>query len=177
MPNLKNPFFTKSVIYILKHDDSGAMGVIINKPIKNLTIKEILKKLDINTSSNNSLNHLNKPVVIGGPISEDRGFILHSFKKKFISSIIISKNIFMTSSKDILEYIARNNHSKNMLMTLGHCIWNKNQLENEILENVWLTTSANTKILFKTPFSEKWIKSARNIGIDINKLTENFGHA
>ncbi|XBC39507.1 MAG: YqgE/AlgH family protein [Buchnera aphidicola (Nurudea shiraii)] len=177
MPNLRNPFFKKSVIYIFKHDNNGAMGIIINKPIENLTIEKILNELKINISSNNTLSHLNKPVIIGGPISEDRGFILHSFKKKFISSILISKNIFITSSRDILEYIANNQDSKNMIMTLGHCIWNKNQLENEILNNIWLTTSANNSILFNTPLSEKWVKSAQNIGIDINILSTNFGHA
>ncbi|XBC38147.1 MAG: YqgE/AlgH family protein [Buchnera aphidicola (Floraphis choui)] len=177
MPNLQNSFFKQSVIYICKHDRNGAMGVIINKPIKNLTIKKILNKLKINISSENSTNSLNNPVIIGGPISEDRGFILHSFKKKFISSIVISKDIFVTSSRDVLEYIATHKYSNDMLMTLGYCIWGKNQLENEILDNIWLTTSANTKILFDTPLSERWTKSANNIGINMYQLTTDFGHA
>ncbi|WP_187307839.1 YqgE/AlgH family protein [Buchnera aphidicola] len=177
MPGLQNPFFKQSVIYICKHDKNGAMGIVINKPIENLTIKKILNKLNINIPPNDYINNLNKSVIIGGPISEDRGFILHSFKKKFVSSILISKNVFITSSRDVLEYIANHTKSNNILMTLGHCIWQKNQLENEILDNIWLTASANNNILFNTPLSERWIESARNIGVDIFRLTTNFGHA
>ncbi|XBC37936.1 MAG: YqgE/AlgH family protein [Buchnera aphidicola (Meitanaphis elongallis)] len=177
MPNLNHPFFKKSVIYIWKHNKDGAMGIMINKPIANLTIKTILNKLKIQIPFKNLPNHLNKSVIIGGPISENRGVILHSLKEKFVSSILISNNIFITSSQDVLEYVANCQNIDNILMILGHCVWKNNQLEKEILNNIWLTSLANTNILFHTPLSERWMKSVRNIGIDINRLTTNFGHA
>ena len=177
MPKLKDPLFKHSVIYICKHDNTGAMGIIINKKIENLTIQKILNQLKIDIKPSNNLKNFSKPVIIGGPILEDRGFILHTFKKKFTSSTIISENLCITTSRDILEYIAHSENPQNILMALGHCIWKKNQLETEIVKNIWLTAPADTKIIFNTPLSERWKKSARNIGINILQLTSEIGHA
>ncbi|WP_044010663.1 YqgE/AlgH family protein [Buchnera aphidicola] len=177
MPGLKDPLFKNSVIYMCKHDNNGAMGIIINKKIKNLTIQKILHQLKINIKSSNTLDFKN-PVIIGGPILEDRGFILHTFKKKFTTSTHISNDLSITTSRDILEYIANLNNPKNILMALGHCIWKQHQLEQEIAKNIWLTTPADIDIIFNTPISEKWKKSMYSIGImNILQLTSEIGHA
>lgn len=179
MPGLKHPLFKHSVIYMFKHDNRGAMGIIINKKIENLTIKKVLYQLKINihTSSKISQKH-NYPVIIGGPVLEDRGFILHtSFKKKFTSSTTISQDISITTSRDVLEHIANLNVPQKILLALGYCLWHKNQLEYEIANNIWLTTPADIKIIFETPFSERWIRSAKNIGINMSQLTSEIGHA
>ncbi|WP_428994307.1 YqgE/AlgH family protein [Buchnera aphidicola] len=176
MPGIEDPFFKKSVIYICKHDSSGTMGIIINKPIENLKIKDILIKLKIKNIKEEN-KEINKPVILGGPQSGDRGFILHSSKKNFSSSIKVSKKTLITTSKDILESIEKLEKPKNILVALGYCSWKKNQLENELLENSWLTAPANSYVLFKVPMKKKWNEAAKILGADIKKITINFGHA
>ncbi|XAJ77554.1 YqgE/AlgH family protein [Buchnera aphidicola (Chaitoregma tattakana)] len=176
MPGIEDPFFKKSVVYICKHDSNGTMGIIINKPIENLKIKDILIKLKIKDIKKESAE-INKPVILGGPQSGDRGFILHSSKKKFSSSIEVSKNTLITTSKDILESIETLENPNNMLLALGYCSWKKDQLENEILQNTWITAPANSYILFKAPMKNKWYEAAKILGIDIKKTIINFGNA
>ncbi|CAL4324592.1 YqgE/AlgH family protein [Buchnera aphidicola] len=177
MPGIKNNRFKESVIYICEHNKHGAMGIIINKAIKNLTIKKILKKLNINTSTCLFGPRISDPVLMGGFHSEDRGFIIHSSKIEFSSSINISNDVFMTTSRDILESVGELEEPNNILVALGYCIWGKDQLEQEILNNFWLTALANKEILFDTPIKQKWAKAAENIGIDIKKISLNAGYA
>ena len=177
MPALQNSFFKRSVIYICEHNEEGAMGIIINKPMENLTISGILEKLKINPENYDTTIKLDKPVFIGGPLAEDRGFILHSAQQIYTSSICISDTIVITTSRDILEAIGTQSQPENILVALGYCAWEKNQLENELMENTWLTTPANSNILFKTPIFERWREAARSIGIDIHNITNDIGHA
>ncbi|WP_343188189.1 YqgE/AlgH family protein [Buchnera aphidicola (Ceratoglyphina bambusae)] len=176
MPGIEDPFFKKSVIYICKHDSNGTMGIIINKPIENLKIKDILKKLKIKDFKKKN-KEINKPVILGGPQSGDRGFILHSSKKKFSTSIKVSKNMLITTSRDILESIESLEDPENILVALGYCSWKKNQLENELLENTWIITPASNYILFKVPMKNRWTEAAKTLGIDTKKITMNFGNA
>ncbi|WP_343190123.1 YqgE/AlgH family protein [Buchnera aphidicola] len=176
MPGIEDPFFKKSVIYICKHDSNGTMGLIINKPIENLKVKDILIKLKIKNIKKEN-EEMNKPVILGGPQSGDRGFILHSSKKSFSTSIKVSKNTLITTSRDILESIETLEDPNNMLVALGYCAWKKNQLENELLENSWLTAPANSYVLFKVPMKNKWNEAAKILGIDVKKITINFGNA
>ncbi|MEL7698003.1 MULTISPECIES: YqgE/AlgH family protein [Pantoea] len=177
MPSLQDPFFKRSVVYLCEHNEEGAMGLIINKPMENLTVEGILKKLKISAEDRDPTIKLDKPVFTGGPLAEDRGFILHSAQRTFTSSIRISDNTVITTSRDVLESIGTTSQPSNVLVALGYCAWEKDQLENELMENAWLTTPANSNILFQTPISERWREAARSIGVDIHNMASDAGHA
>ncbi|WP_312055984.1 YqgE/AlgH family protein [Pantoea brenneri] len=177
MPSLQDPFFKRSVVYLCEHNEEGAMGLIINKPMENLTVEGILKKLKISAEDRDPAIKLDKPVFTGGPLAEDRGFILHSAQRTFTSSIRISDNTVITTSRDVLESIGTASQPDNVLVALGYCAWEKDQLENELMENAWLTTPANSNILFQTPISERWREAARSIGVDIHNMASDAGHA
>lgn len=177
MPALQDPLFKRSVVYICEHNDEGAMGLIVNKPMDNLTVDGILTKLKISPTPRDPAVRLDKPVFAGGPLAEDRGFILHSAQRTFTSSIRVSDNTIITTSRDVLEALGTPEQPENVLVALGYCAWEKDQLEGELLENAWLTTPANSNILFHTPIAERWREAAKSIGIDIHNITSEAGHA
>ncbi|KQN64608.1 YqgE/AlgH family protein [Erwinia sp. E602] len=177
MPALQDPMFRRSVVYICEHNDDGAMGLIVNKPMENLTVEGMLKKLKIDTDSRDPAIKLDKPVFSGGPLAEDRGFILHSSQGSFGSSIRVSDNTVITTSRDVLETMGTAQQPQQVLVALGYCAWEKDQLEEELLENAWLTAPANSNILFRTPIAERWREAAKSIGIDIHNITSEAGHA
>jgi putative transcriptional regulator len=177
MPSLQDPLFKRSVVYICEHNEDGAMGLIVNKPMENLTVEGILKKLKISASERDPAIKLDKPVFAGGPLAEDRGFILHSAQRIYSSSIRISDTTVITTSRDVLEAIGTTTQPNNVLVALGYCAWEKGQLEDELLENAWLTSPANTNILFQTPIAERWREAARGLGVDIHNIATDAGHA
>ncbi|MFU9135570.1 YqgE/AlgH family protein [Erwinia tasmaniensis] len=177
MPTLQDPLFKRSVVYICEHNDEGAMGLIVNKPMENLTVEGMLKKLKIVPAPRDPAAKLDKPVFAGGPLAEDRGFILHSADLTFASSIRVSDNTIITTSRDVLETLGTPERPKNVLVALGYCAWEKDQLESELLENAWLTTPANSNILFTTPIADRWREAAKSIGVDIHNITSDAGHA
>ncbi|MBE5253619.1 MAG: YqgE/AlgH family protein [Enterobacterales bacterium endosymbiont of Blomia tropicalis] len=177
MPSLQDPFFKRSVVYVCEHNEEGAMGLIVNKPMENLTVESILKKLRIDSDNRDPAIKLDKPVFSGGPLAEDRGFILHSAQRIFSASVRISDTTVITTSRDVLEAIGTKSQPENVLVALGYCAWEKDQLESELMENAWLTTSANSNILFKTPIAERWREAARSIGVDIHNMASDAGHA
>ncbi|WP_426817505.1 YqgE/AlgH family protein [Winslowiella sp. 2C04] len=177
MPALQDPLFKRSVVYICEHNDEGAMGLIVNKPMENLTVDGILTKLKISPTPRDPAVRLDKPVFAGGPLAEDRGFILHSAQRTFTSSIRVSDNTIITTSRDVLEALGTPEQPEHVLVALGYCAWEKDQLEGELLENTWLTTPANSNILFHTPIAERWREAAKSIGIDIHNITSEAGHA
>lgn len=176
MPGIQDPFFKHSVIYICQHDENGTMGIIVNKPIENLTIKDILKKLKITLVKKHHFQ-LDQPVIIGGPQAGDRGFILHSSQKNFATSIKVSEKTLVTTSRDVLESIETLEEPQNILVALGYCTWTKKQLEHELLDNTWLTAPARSDILFHTPMAKRWFEAAKILGVDVHKLTLHVGHA
>lgn len=177
MPALQDPFFKRSVVYVCEHNEEGAMGLIINKPMENLTVEGMLKKLEVVSDQRDPAIRLDRPVFGGGPLAEDRGFILHSAQHLFSSSIRISDTTVITTSRDVLESLGTASQPEHVLVALGYCAWEKNQLENELLENAWLTTPADETILFQTPIAERWRAAARSLGVDIHSIASDAGHA
>lgn len=167
MPALQDPIFRRSVVYICEHNTNGAMGIIVNKPLENLKIEGILEKLKITPEPRDESIRLDKPVMLGGPLAEDRGFILHTPPSNFASSIRISDNTVMTTSRDVLETLGTDKQPSDVLVALGYASWEKGQLEQEILDNAWLTAPADLNILFKTPIADRWREAAKLIGVDI----------
>ncbi len=130
MPALRDPIFRRSVVYICEHNTNGAMGIIVNKPLENLKIEGILEKLKITPEPRDESIRLDKPVMLGGPLAEDRGFILHTPPSNFASSIRISDNTVMTTSRDVLETLGTDKQPSDVLVALGYASgrkvnWNK----------------------------------------------------
>ncbi|RKS87357.1 putative transcriptional regulator [Orbus hercynius] len=175
MPTLNDALFGRSVVYICEHNQDGAMGIIINKPIEDLTIQTVLSRLDITPYKNCA--ELEQPVFIGGPLAEEQGFILHSPQKGFSSSITISDDVMITTSLDVLKSIGSVEQPKDLLLSLGYASWGDRQLEYEIAQNDWLVTQAKSDIIFESPIDERWRLAAQSIGVNIETMSIQMGKA
>ncbi len=173
MPSLNDSFFDKTVTYICEHNKEGAMGLIINLPV-NLTLNELLSQINENVEEVPKLKEL---VLSGGPVSQDRGFVLHSPQNCWHSSLALTDNIMITTSKDILMALGTEKAPNEFIVTLGYAGWGPGQLEQEIRENSWLTTPADTDIVFNTPAELRWKKATDRLGFDITHLSSDIGHA
>ena len=171
---MRDPRFRFSVIFIVSHDKSGAMGIIINKNKAGLTISDLLEQVGIE----GEVKVANTPVLNGGPVDIDRGFVLHSsdyFKEE--SSLIISKTLSLTSTKDVLESLVSDDHPENAMLAVGYAGWGPGQLEQEIAENSWLVTDADESLIFSDDLSNKWALVLADMGIDPGCLSQSGGEA
>ncbi len=175
MPNLEGPYFERSVVYLCDHNEEGAMGLVVNLAI-NLKLGELLDQLEIVPDPAHQKS-LAKPVMQGGPVAVDRGFVIHSPIEGFSSSLKMSDDIMVTTSKDILQTLGTDNEPKQFLMALGYAGWEAGQLEQEIINNGWLIVPANSKIIFDTPIHRRWEEAANTLGIDVWQLSSQAGHA
>jgi len=191
MPSLGDDYFNKTVTYICEHNDEGAMGLIINMPV-NITLQDLLKQIEENdleesnkeqeaasTTVKNILldNSLEQLVLSGGPISQNRGFVLHRTQSGWKSSLALSDEIMITTSKDILMALGTEQAPEQFMVTLGYAGWGPGQLEAELQTNSWLTIDADSDILFNTPIEQRWQKATEKLGIDIAHLSSDVGHA
>ncbi|OZB04529.1 MAG: DUF179 domain-containing protein [Idiomarina sp. 34-48-12] len=174
MPSMDDPYFARTVTYICEHNAEGAMGLIINQPVE-LSVEDLLEKLEIVIPEHNQ--RLDGPVYSGGPLARDRGFVLHSADQNWRSSVQISDDVVITTSKDILEAMGKGNMPSDYLLTLGYAGWEAGQLERELAENSWLTIPADSDILFHTPSKERWQKAVKKLGIQTWQLGPDVGHA
>lgn len=175
MPKILDPFFQKSVVYICEHNKNGAMGLIINKPINNLFIDNILNNLNIKINKN--VIYHTQQIFYGGPIEKTHGFILHSPKNIFHSTLKLSDDIMITTSKDVLKTIGTEKQPQSTFIALGYSSWEQGQLEEEIIKNNWLTAKADSNIIFHTPISERWNKATSIIGKNVFNISNQTGHA
>ena len=173
MPTLKDSYFDKTVTYICEHNEEGAMGLIINVPV-NVTINELLAQLEDDIPSR---SHLTQRVLTGGPVSTDRGFVLHSPQAGWSSSLALSDDVMITTSKDILSAIGTNTGPDSSIIALGYAGWTAGQLEQEMQDNSWLTIEADDDILFNTPIHKKWQAAVNKLGVDVWQLAPGAGHA
>ncbi|MGG4610322.1 YqgE/AlgH family protein [Providencia sp. Me31A] len=177
MPSLTDPYFEQSVVYVCEHNEKGAMGIVINKPIDDFSVDTMLKKLEITISDKISHHNLKKPVIAGGPVAEEHGFILHTPVGGFLSSLHLNDDVMVTTSKDILETLGSERSPTHSLVALGYSSWEPGQLEREIIENSWLTVEASPELIFDTPINERWAAAAKLIGINIHTISMQAGHA
>lgn len=173
MPSMGDTYFDKTVTYICEHNDEGAMGLIINLPV-NVTLNELLTQIDAEKDGEPSLEQL---VLTGGPVSPQRGFVLHSPQEGWNSSLALSNEVMITTSKDILMALGTEDAPNQFMVTLGYAGWGPGQLEQEIIDNSWLTTPADKEILFDTPIEQRWKKATEKLGIDLAHLSTDVGHA
>ena len=174
VPQLNDPNFHQSVVLICKHDDEGAVGIVINR-LTDHKMSDIFEQLGLEISSS---IHINRPVHEGGPVYPELGLVVHSgTDSQWESSMEIGESLHLTSSRDILEDMARGKGPDQVFMTLGYSGWGSGQLEDEISRNSWITTPADRSILFNTRIEDKWRQSAELIGIDISRYSGDVGHA
>lgn len=174
MPGLGDFSFNQAVVYVCAHNEEGTMGIIINQPLFEVTLGEILEQMEI-TSRNEKVNA--QSVYLGGPVQPERGFIIHRPNDEWQSTLITSGDIGVTSSKDILQAIAEGDGPEEAIVILGYAGWGAGQLEEEIAKNYWLVTPATPEILFKTPSTERWSEAAALLGVDMLNISGETGHA
>ena len=173
MPGLEDPRFDRSVIYVCSHDESGAMGLIINQELENLNFEGLLEQLEIDTSGETP----DIPVHVGGPVEPGRGFVLHSADYVQDSTLVVSETLALTATVDILRAMAEGHGPLHSLLALGYAGWAPGQLEQEIVANSWLTADADDEIIFFTEFEQKWTRAMAMLGVNISMLSSDSGHA
>ena len=173
MPSMSDPNFFRSVTLMCQHNEEGAIGIIINR-LSSFTLGEILHQLDIRCEHPQISSMM---VLDGGPVSPDRGFVMHPPEDGFESSIRINDDIMITTSRDILAAIATGNGPEQFVVALGYAGWGDGQLESEMRDNAWLAVPADKTLLFDSPLDGRWAMAVGSLGIDIDNLHGVGGHA
>ncbi len=174
MPGLGDPNFHHAVTLICEHNADGALGITINRPMDDIHLGDVLDQLELGDSDETlratTLFH-------GGPVEQERGFVLHTPLGKWEATLSISEQLGVTSSRDILAAMIRGEGPEQCMVALGYAGWAAGQLEQEMADNAWLSTPASHNILFDVPSSERWRAAARTMGVDISRLSDQSGHA
>lgn len=172
MPGLSDPLFANSITYICDHSSEGAMGLVVNRAME-LHLSDVFEQMSLAYKEEQGRG----PILAGGPVNTQRGFVLHPAGSTWQSTIQITPEISLTASRDIIAAIAEGHGPENALFILGYSGWSAGQLEREIKENSWLTVPADTDILFRTPLEQRWHAAAMRLGIDMNLMPTQAGHA
>ena len=173
MPGLLDDNFNQTVTYICEHNENGCFGLVINRET-DVTFTEVIHQMEIDASD--SIDH-NKLIYHGGPVQQERGFILHQPLGEWSSSLKINDHMALTTSRDVLEAIAHDEGPDKSIITLGYAGWSPGQLEQEIAANTWLSCPAEEQIIFDIPAEKRWQSAADLLGIDLQLLSNDAGHA
>ena len=173
MPSMGDPYFARSLTYICEHNDQGALGLVVNRPI-DMTLQALFERLSLTLSDR---GRRDAPIYFGGPVQMDRGFVLHAPAGNWQSTLRVRDAIGLTTSKDILEAVGRGEGPQKMLVTLGYAGWDAGQLEHELAQNAWLTVEAKDAIIFDLPSEERLPAAMELLGVDYARLADSAGHA
>ena len=173
MPGMQDDRFERSVIYVCAHTGDGAMGLMINRPIRDLSFSSLLGQLNIEHSQ----QQLSPPILAGGPVDIVRGFVLHSPEYASSATLAMTPLASLTVTTDIIRDISKGAGPENYLIALGYVGWGGGQLENEIKENAWLPVEASKELLFLLSFEKKWEFALKKLGIDPLLLSSEQGKA
>jgi putative transcriptional regulator len=177
MPGMGDDTFGGAVVYLCEHNEKGALGLVINKPI-DIKLKNLFEKVELRLSRSELAE---QPVFFGGPVSTERGFVLHERQGEqgagYNSTLSVPGGLEMTTSKDVLEALADGAGPRRVLVTLGYSGWDAGQLEEEIGRNGWLTVNADPQVIFDTPVEQRYNKALALLGIDPRMLSQEAGHA
>ncbi len=183
MPGLEDAAFSKSVVYVCEHSERGALGLVINKP-SDLSMTGLFEKVDLPLHRQDLVN---SPVLQGGPVHTERGFVLHdamlidadtpSDESIYASTMTISGGLEMTTSKDVLEALSIGAGPKRVLISLGYSAWGEGQLESELAENSWLTVGADVEVIFDTPIEQRYERAMGLLGLQSWMLSSEAGHS
>jgi putative transcriptional regulator len=173
MPGMADPNFAQTLTFVCEHSPDGALGVVVNRPI-DMTLAALFEQIDVAAPARGLGD---APVMFGGPVQVDRGFVLHRPLGNWQSTLAVSDEIGLTTSKDILEAVARGEGPTSLIVTLGYAGWSAGQLERELAANAWLTVAADPGVVFDTPVEHRLPAAMRLLGIDPSMLSEDAGHA
>lgn len=173
MPGLQDERFARAVIYLCAHNEDGAMGLVLNRPIEALTFPDLLEQLNIADHDPSS----DIRVHLGGPVDASRGFVLHSPDYVRDSTMVVDNHFALTTTVDILRAIAQGRGPKKRLLALGYAGWGPGQLDDEIMRNDWLSVSADEALVFGEEADAKWSQAMGKLGIDPILLSDEAGHA
>jgi putative transcriptional regulator len=173
MPSLIDPNFAQTVAIICEHTTRGALGIVLNKPLP-MRLSDVLSQMKLEPSS----DHIgSQPVLRGGPVSTDRGFVLHRPGGQWDHTHKVSETIQVTTSRDVLAAMARGEGPSDAFIALGYAGWESGQLEREMRENAWTSMPVDARVVFELPYEERWIGAFRLLGIDVDRLSLVAGHA
>ncbi|MEI8297325.1 MAG: YqgE/AlgH family protein [Pseudomonadota bacterium] len=177
MPTLADPNFAQTVTLICEHTDQGALGIVINRPMA-MGLAEVFQQLSLPTDATELRD---QAVLRGGPVHQERGFVLHppgaDGTSPWDATLQVSPTLHVTTSRDILNSMAHGTGPHQAVVALGYAGWEAGQLEQEIRSNAWLNVPADEAILFHTPYEERWHAAVRLLGIDFERLSSQAGHA
>lgn len=188
MPAMEDKYFAKSLIYIAEHNEQGALGIIVNRPI-DMTLSTLLKHIELPQETEVdevvvadgapvAIGEMgNMPVFFGGPVQTDRGFVLHRPLGAWQATLAVNDHIGLTTSRDVLQSVGRRGRPTDMVITLGYSGWGGGQLESELAQNAWLTVRADARILFELPYESRLSSALALLGIDSAHLAGQAGHA
>jgi putative transcriptional regulator len=173
MPAMSDPYFAKSLTYICEHNDHGALGIVVNRPI-DMTLSSLFEQIGVSLEDDAIGT---RAMYFGGPVQTDRGFVLHQPQGAWNSTLAVGNNIGLTTSKDILESIACGEGPKDFIVTLGYAGWSAGQLELELSQNAWLNVPAESPVIFQLPWDQRLQAALTMLGVDWASLSEEAGHA
>ena len=173
MPQMKDPRFERSVIYMVAHTDDGAMGLVLNQLADSITFPDLLEQLEIDRS----LSEQPISVHFGGPVETGRGFVLHSPEYQQEATLPVDHTVSLTATVEIVKDIAEGRGPRDCLLALGYAGWGPGQLETEIQQNGWLHVSADSELVFNKDISKTWEQAIAKLGFDLSMLSEDAGHA
>ena len=176
MPSMQDPVFGGAVVYICEHNDKGVLGVVINKPT-DMTMEILFERIDLHIAAGLHSGVVNEPIMFGGPVQDDRGFVLHTPGAAYSSSLTVTDEVAFTTSIDVLEAVANGDGPQRLLVSIGYAGWSPGQLEDEIGRNGWLTVGADAHVLFDLPIEERYNAAIKLLGIDPMMLASEAGHA
>jgi len=173
MPAMADPNFARSVVLMCQHSDEGAMGLVINRTI-GMSLMDLLEQMGLQTQLPSVAS---ASVFLGGPVQTERGFVLHDVGPVYQSSISLSDELMLTTSKDVLEAISLGKGPRRFLVALGYAGWGAGQLEEEIRANAWLNMPAATDLVLSAPIEARWQAAVQRVGVDLSRLSSQSGHA
>lgn len=176
MPSMQDPIFGGTVVYVCEHNENGVLGVVINKPT-DMTMQVLFDRIDLKLEAAPGAPIIDEPIMFGGPVQDDRGFVLHTPGTRYSSSLTVTDEVAFTTSIDVLEAVAAGTGPQRMLVSIGYAGWSPGQLEEEISRNGWLTVGADAHILFDLPIEDRYVAAMKLLGIDPLMLTSEAGHA
>lgn len=173
MPAMPDANFARTVVYVCAHTAEGAMGLVVNRTIDQVTFPDILEQLNIDpTPACDSIR-----VHFGGPVEAARGFVLHSGEYQQAATLSVTQDVALTATTDVLRSMADGNGPRHALMALGYAGWGAGQLDLELKENAWLMVDPDDSLLFTEDDDKKWDRAIRKLGIDPAMLSDEAGHA
>ena len=173
MPTMADPNFARGVTYVCQHTPEGAMGLMINR-LSDYRLGDVLQQMKLDTGI---VAVAQTPVYIGGPVNPERGFVLHEAGGEWDSSFRINERLCVTTSRDILVAVAGGSGPARFLIALGYSGWSPGQLEQEMVDNAWLTAEADLDLIFQTPLDQRWNAAVALVGVNLSALSDYAGHA